>query len=49
MDAKLMIPSLWSLRAFSAVVLAFLLTLGSLTPVFAEEGSSEPVAEEPAP
>ena len=49
MDAKLMIPSLWSLRAVSAVVLAFLLTLGSLTPVFAEEGSTEPVAEEPAP
>jgi len=49
MDAKLMIPSLWSLRALSGVVLAFLLALGSLTPVFAEEGSSEPVAEEPAP
>ena len=49
MDAKLMIPSLWSLRALSGVVLAFLLALGSLTPVFAEEGSSEPGAEEPAP
>jgi hypothetical protein len=48
MDRKLTIPSLWSIRALSALGLSLLLTLSSLTPVFAEEDSSEPVAEEPA-
>jgi hypothetical protein len=43
MDTKLM--TLWPLRVIAAGILAFLLALSSFTPVFAEEGASEPAAE----
>lgn len=49
MDTKLTIPFLWSFRTLSALTLSLILSLGTLTPVFADEHSSEPVAEESAP